>query len=203
MLHKVNKVLLLSDVASFSDNYKALAEESDVRLRVESEWSKMYRVTEEVVILGSKYLDKLNKAYYPNAVIILKEGESPSLYISEGISHFIFNYKNVFELVCAFYKNDKTLVNSLSKDLETVLEDCPSTRYIFGDYDFDFAKNRFKYKGKLIFFSESCKKYLAQWLLNGNKDNAKRMIICNLRKKFGSEFLADVNRFGELIGGKE
>ena len=107
MLIKCSKALLLSDVPSFAENYKALAEEIGVSLQVESEWNDRYRVTSEVVILGSKYLDTLNRSYYSEAVLILKEGESPAPYIKEGINRFIFNYKNNYELLCAFYKQEK------------------------------------------------------------------------------------------------
>ena len=48
----------------------------------------------------------------------------------------------------------------------------------------------------MIYLTNTIKKYLAQWLLNGKKDNSKRMILHNLRKKFGNDFLSDVDRFG-------
>lgn len=202
MLVKVKKALLLSDVATFSYNYKALAEEIDVELTCESEWSARYRIVEEVVILGSKFLNNIHEAYYPIAVIILREGESPAPYIKKGITKFIFNYKNNYELLCALYKPEATIVHANNSNLESILSSTEVWNYQAGDYNFRFDLNKFIYKGKQIYLSNSSKKYLAEWLLNGNKDNAKRMILCNLRKKFGSEFLADVNRFGELKGGK-
>lgn len=198
MLEKVNKALLLSDVPSFSDNYRELASDIGVSMSVESEWNIRFRVSDEVVILGSKYLDMLNRAYYPMAVLILKEGESPAPYIKKGITRFIFNYKNNYELLCALYKAEKTLIHASSKDLFTLMKDSDSTTYSFGEYDFDFASNKFRYKGKLIYFPESVKRYLAEWLLNGHKDNRKRMVLCNLRKKFGAEFLKNVDRFGQI-----
>lgn len=198
MLEKVSSALLLSDVASFADNYRALADEVDVSLSVESEWNLRYRVSAEVVILGSKYLDSLNRAYYPIAVLILREGESPAPYIKRGITRFIFNYRNTYELLCAFYKAERTLVHAGSRELEEIIKDSSSTSYINGGYDFDFARNRFIYLGKPIYLPESAKRYLAEWLLNGHKDNKKRMILCNLRKKFGTGFLKDIDRFGQL-----
>ena len=198
MLQKVSKVLLLSDVSSFAENYKALAEEVNVNLAIESEWNIRYRVSAEKVILGSKYLPKLNRAYYPIAVLMLKEGESPAPYIKVGINQFIFDYKNNYELLCAFYRLEKTVVHTSSKDLEKTLNECDVHTFKFGDYDFMFDKNRFCYKGKQIYLYESTKCYLAEWLLNGHKDNKKRMVLCNLRKKFGADFLKDVDRFGRL-----
>lgn len=198
MLEKISKALLLSDVPSFADNFKHIAEECDVSLDVESEWSAQFRVSYDTVIFGSKYINKVNRSYYPKAVLILKEGESPAPYIKEGISRFIFDYKNVFELCCSFYREPKTVVHASSKDLETIVKDCGSAVYCFGDYDFDFAKNKFKYKGKLIYMADSTKRYIAEWLLNGHKDNKKRMILCNLRKKFGADFLKNIDRFGQI-----
>lgn len=203
MLIKCSKALLLSDVPSFAENYKALAEEIGVSLQVESEWNDRYRVTSEVVILGSKYLDTLNCSYYSEAVLILKEGESPAPYIKEGINRFIFNYKNNYELLCAFYKQEKIVVHASSNDLKTIIKESNVLNYQFGDYNFMFDRNRFQYKGRPIYLSDSAKRYLAEWLLNGHKDNSKRMVLCNLRKKFGEGFLKDVDRFGQLKGEKK
>lgn len=200
MLQKVSKALLLSDVSSFANNYKELASDIDVKMTVEAEWNTRYRVSADVVILGSKYLEYLNRSYYTMAVIILKEGESPAPYIKEGISHFIFNYKNHYELLCALYKEEKTVIHATSKDLEFLLKESSATRFCVGKYDFDFLKNTFKYNGKLIYLPDSQKKYLAEWLLNGHKDNRRRMVICNLRKKLGEDFLRDVDRFGQIKG---
>lgn len=203
MLIKCSKALLLSDVPSFVENYKALAEEIGVSLQVESEWNDRYRVTSEVVILGSKYLDTLNRSYYPEAVLILKEGESPAPYIKEGINRFIFNYKNNYELLCAFYKQERIVIHASSNDLKTIIKESDVLNYQFGDYNFMFDRNRFQYKGRPIYLSDSAKRYLAEWLLNGHKDNSKRMVLCNLRKKFGEGFLKDVDRFGQLKEEKE
>ena len=198
MLIRCSSALLLSDVKSFSDSYKALAEEAGVSMIVEGEWNIKYRVSQDIVILGSKYLDKLNRAYYTNAVIILKKDESPAPYIAQGINHFIFDYTNVNELVFAFYRQEKVIVHSASADLKSLMQDCNIFNFQFGEYDFKFDRNKFMYKNKPIYFNDSAKRYLIEWLLNGHKDNKKRMILCNLRKKFGDEFLRDVDRFGMM-----
>ena len=198
MLIRCSSALLLSDVKSFSDSYKALAEEAGVSMLVEGEWNIKYRVSQDVVILGSKYIDYLNQAYYTKAVIILKKDESPAPFIAKGFDHFIFDYTNVNELVFAFYKQDKIIVHSESADLKSLIQDCDILNFQFGDYNFKFDRNKFMYKDKPIYFNDSAKRYLVEWLLNGHKDNKKRMILCNLRKKFGDEFLRDVDRFGQL-----
>ena len=202
MLKKVNKALLISDVASFSDNFSVLADDIGVALSVESRWNVKYRINAEVVIFGSKFIKDVNETYYPISVVILKNGESPAPFIRLGITRFIFNYKNNYELICALHKKEETIVHSTSVEYENIVKDSYIKRYSFGSYDFDFCRNTFKYNGKLVYFSNSEKRYLAEWLLNGNKDNTKRMILCNLRKKLGKSFLKDINRLGELKGGK-
>lgn len=198
MLNRCSSALLLTDVKSFADTYRALAEEAGISLYVDNDWNVKYRVAQDIVILGSKYLDKLNRAYYTNAVVILKKDESPATYIAQGINHFIFDYTNVNELVFAFYKQEKVIVHSTSADLKTLMQDCNIFNFQFGEYDFKFDRNKFMYKNKPIYFNDSAKRYLIEWLLNGHKDNKKRMILCNLRKKFGDEFLRDVDRFGMM-----
>lgn len=198
MLKKVSKALLLSDVLSFADNYKALASDVGVELSVEKEWNDRYRVSSDIVILGSKFLKDLNKAYYSEVVLILKEDESPAPYIKEGITRFIFNYKNNYELLCAFYKPEAVIIHASASDLTDIIKECNVRSYQFAEYDFRFDKNKFFYKGKPIYLADSAKRYLAEWLLNGHKDNKKRMILCNLRKRFGADFLINVDRFGNI-----
>ena len=203
MLQKVSKALLISDVASFYNNYSALAEDIGVTLSVEPDWNSKYRVAADVVILGSKNIEKLNKAYYPKAVLILKEGESPAPFIKMGITRFIFNYKNKYELLTALFRVEPVIIHAADSDYDEIVKSSDVLSFCYGDYDFRFDKSQFRYKGKPIYITDSSKKYLAEWLLNGHKDNSKRMILCNLRKKLGSEFLSEIDRFGTVIGGKE
>jgi hypothetical protein len=196
MLVKCKSALLLSDVESFSKTYEAIAEEVNVELKVESEWSERYRLTQEVVILGSKYLDSLNSIYYPNAVLILKENENPYTFLQKGITRFIFDYHNKYELFMSLFKAEPVTVHMAQLSLEGILKESQIWNYQFGDYDFKFDKDRFFYKGKPIYLANAQKRYLAEWLLNGHKDNSRRMLLCNMRKKFGKDFLADIDRFG-------
>lgn len=203
MLRKVSKALLISGVAAFYENYEALSEDIGVNLQVEPEWNARYRVNADVIILGSKNLESLNKTYYPMTVLILKEGESPAPYIKMGIMRFIFNYKNRFELLTALFRPDPVIVHAADSEYADIVKTSDVMSFCYGDYDFRFDKSQFKYKGKMIYLTDSSKKYLAQWLLNGHKDNSKRMILCNLRKKLGEDFLSDIDRFGQLKEGKE
>lgn len=203
MLVKCKSALLLSDVQSFALAFKAIADEAEVKLSVEDSWNTRYRVSQDVVILGSKYLEFLNEAYYNNAVLILKADESPYQYIQKGITRFIFDYHNKYELFTSLFKTEAVTVHSSNLGLQEILKDCGVWNFQFGDYDFQFDKNRFIYRGKPLYLADSQKRYLADWLLCGHKDNSKRMVLCTMRKKFGKDFLADIDRYGQLIGGKD
>lgn len=197
-MHKAERVMLLTDIPSFAERVAGLAKSCEVNLSVEGSWNQMYRVSSEVVICGSKYLQDLNRAYYANTVLILKEDEKPEDFMDIGITRFIFNHKNDKEILFAFYVGDKVLSHIQNKDLETLVKDSETAWFCMGSYDFQFDRGRFKYRGKLIYLAESQQRYLAEWLLHGHKDNSKRMIVCNLRKKFGKDFLKDIDRFGRI-----
>lgn len=203
MLIKCKSALLLSDVESFSKTYEAIAEEVGVELKIESDWSERYRLTEEIVILGSKYLDKLNPMYYPNAVLILKSGENPYTFMQKGITRFIFDYQNKYELFTALFKTEPVTIHSAHLPLEEIIKDSSVWNFTYGDYDFKFDKDKYFYKGRQLYLANAQKRYLAEWLLNGHKDNSKRMILCIMRKKFGQDFLADIDRFGRIKEEKD
>lgn len=198
MLRKCSSVLLLTNFEPFGQLYSQLAEEMGVSLRVEEEWNERYRVAADVVICGSKYLDSINRAYYPITVVILRSGESPAGYIKEGITRFIFDHENRYELALALYKPEKIYVQQKEMDVKSVLDGSPVLNYEYGAYRFDFSRDRYFYKSKGIYLTKREKTYLAEWLLNGHKDNEKRMCLFNMRKKFGKDFLADIDRFGQL-----
>ena len=119
----------------------------------------------EVVICDGKSLNKINNNNYDKVVLILNN-ESPVTYIKEGITRFIFDFDNMYELCVAMYT------------------DRPSDCY------FDFNKNNFLYKGEKIFISKSQREVLKSVLINGEKKSSSyRTIVYRLRKKFGKEFL--------------
>ena len=203
MLIKCKSALLLSDVESFSKTYEMIAEEVGVELKIESDWSERYRLTQDIVILGSKYLDKLNSMYYPNAVLILKSGENPYTFMQKGITRFIFDYQNRYELFTALFKTEPVTVHAGHLPLEEIIKDSSVWNFTYGDYDFKFDKDKYFYKGKQLYLANAQKRYLAEWLLNGHKDNSKRMILCIMRKKFGQNFLADIDRYGQIKEEKD
>ena len=127
---------------------------------------------------------------------MLKEGESPVPLLKMGVRRFIFNRQNRNELLFAFYKEKAIVMHSTNSEYEAILENTDVVNFCKGDYDFKFDKERFKYKGSNIYLTNGEKCYLAEWLLNGHKDNSKRMYPFLLKKKFGKEFLSDIDRFG-------
>ena len=157
MLQKVSKALLISDVASFYNNYSALAEDIGVVLQVEPDWNEKYRVAADVIILGSKNIENMNKAYYPKAVLILKEGESPAPFIKKGVTRFIFNYKNKYELLTALFRAEPVVLRAADSDYAEIVKSSDVLSFCYGDYNFRFDKRQFKYKGKPIYITDSSK----------------------------------------------
>jgi len=196
-------VMLLSDNETFINTYKEIALSCEVNLHIESDWNEAYRIKEEVIICGSKYLNQINKAYYGSVVLILKEKENFTSFLKMGIESFVFDYQNVKELSFAFTKAEKKYIKTTVKDMSVVLTDSNSDEYVQGDYAFYFSRNSFYYKGKGIHLTKCYQLFLAEWLLNGNKDNNKRPYLCKMRKKFGKDFLSDIDRFGQIKGVKK
>ena len=119
-------------------------------------------------------------------------------FIKEGVTRFIFNHKDHREFIYAFCKEDKVFVKNASASVKEVLQEANVIRFYTDIYDFNFGNNKFYYKGKGIYLTDCEKAYLAEWLLNGHKDNKNRMKLCIMRKKFGETFLQDVDRHGQV-----
>ena len=193
-----SKALLLTDVESFGQAYKEIAESCEVDLRIESTWKPNYRVSEDVIICGSKYLELINASYYSNIVLILRAEEKPFEFVNKGVTRFIFNHNDTRELAFALVKRDKIYIKETTKDIKEITKDSTSLKYCLGDYEFHFDTNIFKWRGNGIYLTKQTVNYLADWLLNGHKDNAKRIILFNVRKRLGADFLKDVDRHGNL-----
>lgn len=198
MLIKCKSMLLLTDVKAFAEKYKRLCDESMIIFQTEDSWNKNFRVSTDVVVLGTKYVGALNPVYYSKAVLMLKDNEYPAEYIAKGITRFIFNFRDNRELALAFYKPEREVVHSNALDLTEVLKDTDVLRFKAGDYDFKFDLNQFSYKNQPIYITKSAKRYLIDWLLYGTKDSSRRQILCKLRKKFGKDFMKDIDRNGQI-----
>lgn len=126
----------------------------------------------EVILCDGKNLSKISHNNYDKVVLILNN-ESPVTYIKEGITRFIFDFDNIYELCVAMYTD---------RPSETI--------YDSNDCYFDFNRNNFLYKGEKIFISKSQREVLKSVLINGEKKSSSyRTIVYRLRKKFGKEFL--------------
>lgn len=162
MLRKCSSIsILVSD-----ENQKAKCKTVARQIKVE------VNKTGEVILCDGKNLSKISHNNYDKVVLILNN-ESPVTYIKEGITRFIFDFDNMYELCVAMYTD---------RPSETI--------YDLNDCYFDFSKNDFLYKGEKIFISKSQREVLKSVLINGEKKSSSyRTIVYRLRKKFGKEFL--------------
>ena len=106
------------------------------------------------------------------------------------------NYKNSKEIFFALFIESKNIERE--DMVAQIINDANISLFDKGKYRFDFEKNLFWYKGNQIYLTESNKKYLALWLLQGKKDNNKRALLYEMRKRLGKDFLSDVDRFGNI-----
>ena len=83
-------------------------------------------------------------------------------------------------------------------DISALVKKYGKSIFSKGDYYFDFLNNIFKYKGENIWLSDGNRLMLAKWLIADKKDNNTRVHIYHMRQKFGEDFLADVDRHGNL-----
>ena len=162
MLRKCSSIsILVSD-----ENQKAKCKTVASQIKVD------VNKTGEVILCDGKNLSKISHNNYDKVVLILNN-ESPVTYIKEGITRFIFDFDNIYELCVAMYTD---------RPSETI--------YDSNNCYFDFNRNNFLYKGEKIFISKSQRKVLKSVLINGEKKSSSyRAIVCRLRKKFGKEFL--------------
>lgn len=196
-MHKIcSSVLLLTTNDNFATFCSDVIHNYGVKTRIEYDWNTLYKVTEDVIICGSKYLKDINEAFYHKVVLILKEEEYPDVFITKGIKKFIFDYKNTKEIFFALFTESKNIERENS--LAQIINDVNVSLFDKGKYRFDFEKSLFWYKGNQIYLTESNKKYLALWLLQGKKDNNKRALLYEMRKRLGKDFLSDVDRFGNI-----
>lgn len=200
MLKKVKSTLLLTTAESFSTTVKSITDGMNIDLCTEKEWSKKYKVAQEVILCSSKYLKDIAEEYYKRVVVILKRTDKLEELIEMGVERFIFNFENKQEIACAFLFPQKEVLYTHSMNLLEIVQNSFVTSFCQGNYNFDFMKDIYLYKGKEIYLKNSQKVYLADWLLKHNKDNSRRNILTVLRKSFGKNFLVDVDRVGNFIG---
>lgn len=195
MLKRCCSVLLLTSNVPLIERYEALGADLSIRVRAEKIWHESLRVNEGAIICEPEYVDQINKEYIDKVVVILND-TTPALYLKKGVEHFLFDTENDFEIICSMF-TAKELVTKEEKPAQ-ILENCNSKVFEASRYKFNFQYKRFYLDGRPIYIKEYEQKYLIEWLLMGHKNNDKRMMLCNMRKRFGKDFLREINRFGKL-----
>ena len=199
MLRTCSSILLLSGVPRFVQYVSEVARDAGAEINSYEDWNVNYRINEDIVICGSKYLSCINTSDYKKVRLVLKTDETVTEFIKMGITHFIFDYNNVRELAFSFFVSEEDVKETLT--ITNVISKADKKHYVKGRYDFNFETDSFKYEGVGIYLRKCEKLFLAEWLLLGKKDNSKRSYLCSLRKKFGKTFLADVDRYGSFKEG--
>lgn len=198
MLQKVQNALLLTTAEKFSNTVQSITDRLGIDLQVEKAWGEKYKISQEVILCSAKYLKDINKEYYKRIIVVLKHTDSLEELIEMGIERFVFNFENLQEIACAFFFPQNKVLYTHSKDLLEIVQNSYITSFCKGDYNFDFLRDVYFYKGKEIYLKKYQKLYLADWLLKHNKDNNRRNTLTVLRKTFGNVFLRDVDRMGKF-----
>ena len=202
MLRVCSNVLLLSGVASFVSHVTEIANDIETEIDVADTWNVNYRVNAEVIICGSKYIDSIGKEDYDKVRLVLKKDETVMNFIRKGITHFIFDYTDKREVAFSMFVDKEKQVKEGQASLSDIMLEAHSSLFHNDRYFFNFASDTFRFKGTGIYLRKSEKEYLARWVLMGNKDNSKRILLCKMRKRFGKDFMQDVDRKGNYTGRK-
>jgi hypothetical protein len=187
-------------VSSFVNYVTEIANDIDTEIEVAHTWSINYRVNADVIICGSKYIDCIGKEDYGKVRLVLKKEETVMAFIRKGITHFIFDYTDKREVAFSMFidKDDKLKEDKVS--LSDIISEAHVSLFHNDRYYFNFTSGTFKYQDVGIYLRKSEKEYLAKWVLMGNKDNSKRILLCKMRKRFGKDFMKDVDRKGNYTG---
>lgn len=202
MLRVCSSVLILTNVASFINYISGIANDLNVEVETADTWNVNYRLTSEIIICGSKYLPYINVVDYDKVRLVLRTDETVARFIDMGITHFIFDYNNIKEVYFSFYTEETEKQNS-EMTVSDIIAKTRISHFVKGKYDFNFGTNSFKYAGVGIYLRESEKIYLAKWLLLNRKENDKRILLFKMRKKFGKDFMSDVDLLGEVKEEKQ
>lgn len=200
MLKVCSNVLLLSGVASFISHVTEIANDIETVIDVADTWNVNYRVNAEVIICGSKYIDCIGKEDYDKIRLVLKTDETVIPFIRKGITHFIFDHTNKREVAFSMFVDKEEQINERPASLSDIMSEAHISLFHNDRYFFNFASDTFRFKGAGIYLRKSEKEYLARWVLMGNKDNSKRILLCKMRKRFGKDFMQDVDRKGNYQG---
>lgn len=196
MLVSNSTALLLTKDEGFINKYKTVAQMCDVTLTVQSEWNKNYRVTQDVVIAEAEFASLIADTYRSKLVLVFAGSIAD---MRTKADRFIFDKENLQELIYAFLKIDNSVKVKDTRSVTSIILSSGKSVFREADYDFDFANSIFKYKGKDIYVSYGQKTALAKWLFLGERSNNSYVQLYQMRKKFGKDFLSDINKYGEVI----
>lgn len=198
MLRVCSSILLLSGVSSFIESIQSIAEDIETVLEVSDTWNINYRIYADAVICGSKYLDYIGEEDYSKVRLVLKTNETVMPFIQKGITHFIFDYTNRREVAFSMFTSSNEA--EVTETVQSIISQAHNSLFKKGSYFFNFNSDTFRYNNVGIYLRKSEKDYLAKWLLLGQKDNGKRILLYKMRQRFGIKFLTDVDRKGKFIG---
>lgn len=194
MLTTGKEVLLLTKDEKLIERYSEIAGVCGFRLEVQREWSSAYRISHDVIVADVDFIQCVSELYRDRVVALFSGAPGDMFRLAD---RFIFNRESVAELMYSVMRITTDL--KVRSGRSVIMQRAGSSEFKHGDYDFDFASNRFSYRGEPIHLSEGQATALANWLLLGMRDNNCSVQLYNLRKTLGKQFLKDVNRYGEVM----
>lgn len=199
MLKTCRSFLLLTEDKRLQNVYEAVARNSEIRIKIMEKWDVMNRSTEDVIICDSYFADMLNEDYWFKTVVVLKQGESFVPY-RKRFDRFVFDRENKNEIAYSLVKIKLDVKREVAEltTVGSIINECGTSVYSCGDYFFDFGNGVYKYKGNGIYLTEGNKIALAKWLLLHKKNSSTRTQAYQMRRKFGNDFLLDVNIKGGI-----
>jgi len=199
MLKTCKSFILVTEDKRLQNVYEAVARSSEIKIKIMEKWDLLNRSTEDLIICDSYFADFMNEDYWFKTVVVLKQGESFVPY-RQRFDRFVFDRENKNEIAYSLVKIKLDVKREVAEltTVGSIISECGTSVYTNGDYFFDFGNGVYKYKGKGIYLTEGNKIALARWLLLHKKNSNTRTQAYQMRKKFGSDFLMDINIKGGI-----
>lgn len=134
---------------------------------------------------------------FQNRIYVVLDEESCNMrgvraLCNKGFHRFITQESQDMEFKLALYQPIKRLRLSPDEMMMEIEEICRVHGcYVYQDkdYNMDFKRHVFEYRGKSIYLPLSAQRYCANLMIAGHKDNFNRSIISKVRKYAGQGFL--------------
>lgn len=174
---------------------KAFCDSFSIILDIEREWNVNYIARQSVIITDTSMISLINEELLPRTTLVLKETDNFTEYMNK-VYNYIFDMNDERQLIRALLTDrvDNITTQDIIRSHAT---------YNKGDYNFNFSVEKFNYKKRGIYLTKGQQKFLYAWLILANKDTSGRKHLCVMRKKFGKDFLADVDKKGNIKEEKE